>query len=103
MLVEHEVISGPTSDDAIRIEREAAELVEEIVEEVIGNRNIGGEGTRSVLMEHAGWDEVIPRPRRGSVRGMSEQELRRRRREAVVIHDGERPVGEEDVFMRTTL
>jgi hypothetical protein len=36
---------------------------------------------------------------------MDAQDLRRRRREAVVIHDGDvdRPVGEEDVFMRGPL
>jgi hypothetical protein len=34
--------------------------------------------------------------------GADDQDLRRRRREAVVIHDGDvdRPIGQEDVYMR---
>lgn len=54
-----------------------------------------------------GWEDVeilpaVPRGLRESVQedGEEERDARRRRREAVVIHDGEGRVGEGDVWMR---
>ncbi|CAI6283978.1 unnamed protein product [Periconia digitata] len=37
---------------------------------------------------------------RGAVPGVEERDLRRRRREAMVLNEGDRPVSEEDVWMR---
>jgi hypothetical protein len=48
---------------------------------------------------HEGWRLHEPAP---APPAADDQDLRRRRREAVVIHDGDadRPIGQEDVFMR---
>lgn len=45
------------------------------------------------LTATAGWD-AIPRPRPG----MEEGEARRRRREAMVLHEGDGRIGEEDII-----
>lgn len=45
------------------------------------------------------WLRAIPR-RDGGGRDPEERDLRRRRREAVVINEGDRPFSQEDVFMR---
>ncbi|KAF1959094.1 hypothetical protein CC80DRAFT_440338 [Byssothecium circinans] len=47
---------------------------------------------------HAGAGSAVPRS--SGIRDPEELELRRRRREAMVINEGDRPVSQEDVFMR---
>lgn len=67
----------------------------------------------NLLCDMSVWREnsVPPRTSRGSWRlvgrrgglqqgNVSEREVRRRRREAVVIHDGDGAIGNEDVYMR---
>lgn len=67
----------------------------------------------NLLCDMGVWREnsVPPRTSRGSWRlvgrrgglqqgNVSEREVRRRRREAVVIHDGDGAIGNEDVYMR---
>jgi hypothetical protein len=68
----------------------------------------------NLLCEMGVWREssLPPRPQRGGWRllerqgghegsGGSEQDVRRRRREAMVIHDGEGAIGGDDVFMQS--
>lgn len=51
------------------------------------------------LTQNEGWRVQDP-IEGGDGDAVTEQDLRRRRREAVVIHDGDRPIGQEDVIMR---
>lgn len=48
---------------------------------------------------HGAWRVAGQRESAGEA-GVDERDLRRRRREAVVIHEGDGAIGREDVYMR---
>ncbi|KAF2636112.1 hypothetical protein P280DRAFT_473262 [Massarina eburnea CBS 473.64] len=63
-------------------------------------KSVGGKKLRDYPRWLANGGAAGVRVRSGGLRDPEERELRRRRREAMIINEGDRPVSQEDVYMR---
>jgi hypothetical protein len=79
-----------------------AELARRLLEAHSLRFSLEGDGVRDrwSWITAAGGNGALRAIERAEELGVGERDLRRRRREAVVINEGDRPISQEDVYMR---